>query len=213
MLEPLSAFSLACNVIQIVETGCKLLSAAADYYQAGNGALKEHKDLREVSRTLNNLSASLKSSLESPGSGTLSPEETRLLQANEECLRLSKDFIDLLDRLKVKDRHATFESLRMSIKARWYKDRMDAMQKAMSEARDNLNIAFLIYMHSQQSAASSQTEDSIANSAAQLQQTILTAVNATSGWIQQGIKDLAEQLKETYLDADDQDNSGLPFRQ
>ena len=204
MLEPLSAFSLACNVIQIVETGCKLLSAAADYRQAGDGALKEHRDLREVSRTLNNLNISLKSSLETPGTDPLSAEEIRLLQANEECLRLSKDFINLLDRLKVKDRHATFESLRMSIKARWYKDRMDAMQKAMSEARDNLNIAFLIYMHSQQSAASSQTKDSIENSAIQVEQTILMAVNATSGSIQQEIKDLAEQLKETYLDADDQ---------
>ena len=209
MLEPLSAFSLACNVIQIVETGCKLLAAAADYRQAGDGALKEHRELREVSRTLNNLSTSLKSSFQSPVSSPLPAEETRLLQANEECLRLSQDFIGLLDHLKVKDRHATFESLRMSIKARWYKDRMDAMQKAMSEARDNLNIAFLIYMHAQQSAASSQTEDSIANSAAQVQQSILIAVNATSGSIQQEIKDLAERLKETYLDADDQTAVGF----
>jgi hypothetical protein len=39
-----------------------------------------------------------------------------------------------------------FDSLRMSIKTLWHRDKMDAMEKSLSQARDNLNVAFLVYM-------------------------------------------------------------------
>ena len=147
VLEPLSAFSVACNVLQIIEAGSKLLNNAVNYGKAADGALSEQQDLRNVLQSLKNLNADLRASMPKLG-GTrpLNTAETRLLEANSECLRLSNEFIELLDRLKVKNRHAMLESLRMSIKALWYREKMEAMENNLSQARDNLNIAFLIYM-------------------------------------------------------------------
>jgi hypothetical protein len=147
VLEPLSAFSVACNVLQIIELGSQVLSKAIDYRKAANGALSEHQDLRHVLQSLKNLNADLQASMpQLAGTKPLSTAETRLLEANTECLRLSNEFIDLLDRLKVKNRHAMLECLRMSIKSLWYREKMDAMESALSQARDNLNVAFLVYM-------------------------------------------------------------------
>jgi hypothetical protein len=38
------------------------------------------------------------------------------------------------------------ECLRVSIKSLWYREKMDAMESALAQARDNLNVAFLVYM-------------------------------------------------------------------
>jgi hypothetical protein len=147
VLEPLSAFSVACNVLQVVDFGSKVLTKAIDYRKVANGALSEHQDLRHVLQSLKNLNADLQASMPQPAeTKPLSTAETRLLEANTECLRLSNEFIDLLDRLKVKNRHAMLECLRMSIKSLWYREKMDTMESALSQARDNLNIAFLVYM-------------------------------------------------------------------
>jgi hypothetical protein len=147
VLDPLSAFSVACNVLQVIELGVKVLSKAANYRKAETGVLTEQKDLRDVLQSLNNLNTDLLASLpQRTASKQHTIEEARLLEANNQCLLLSKNFIDFLDRLKLRDRHAVFDSLRMSIKTLWHRDKMDAMEKSLSQARDNLNVSFLVYM-------------------------------------------------------------------
>lgn len=200
VLEPLSAFSVACNVLQIIEFGSKVLSNAIDYRKAANGTLPEHQDLRNVLQSLKNLNAELQASMpQLGGSQALSTAETRLLEANAECLRLSNEFIDLLDRLKVKNWHARLESLRMSIKSLWYKEKMESMESALSQARDNLNVAFLVYINSNQATISSQND--ILKSTTRVEGSILNAVTSSSGSIKDEIRLLAEQLENTNLDS------------
>lgn len=148
VLEPLSAFSVACNVLQIVEVGTRVLKTAADYRSAADGAIAEHAELKNIAQSLLGLNADLHTTLAaSNDKKTRSKAETLLMSANDQCLKLSTEFIKLLDRLKVDGtRHAMLEALRMSVKSLWYKDRLDSMGKGLAQARDNLNLAFLIYM-------------------------------------------------------------------
>ena len=147
VLVPLSAFSVACNVLQMIETGVKVLSKAADYRNSERGVLAEQRDLRDVLYSLNTLSTHLSSSLPEVGAMRQhTSEEARLLEANRQCQRLSQEFIEFLDCSKLKDRYAVLDSLRVSVKPLWHKDKMEAMQKALSQARDNLNVAFLVYI-------------------------------------------------------------------
>ena len=147
VLDPLSAFSVACNLLQVIELGVKVLSKAADYGKAETGVLTEQKDLRDVLHSLQNLNTDLLASLpDQTASKQHTTEEARLLEVNNQCLRLSKQFIEFLDRLKLRDRHTMFDSLRMSIKTLWHRDKMEAMERSLSQAHDNLNVAFLVYM-------------------------------------------------------------------
>ena len=129
VLDPLSAFSVACNVLHVIEAGAKVLSKATDYRKAATGVLTEQKDLRDVLQTLSNLNIDLEASLSQE---TIlehrTVAESRLIEANDQCLRLSRELIAFLDRLKLRDRHVVFESMRMSMKTLWHKDRMDAME-------------------------------------------------------------------------------------
>ena len=62
VLDPLSDFSVACNVLQVVDFGVKALSNAADYRKAESGVLIEQKELRDVLQSLNNLNTDLQAS-------------------------------------------------------------------------------------------------------------------------------------------------------
>lgn len=138
---------MACNIFQVIELGSKVLSNAVDYGKATSGVLPEHQDLRNVLQSLQSLNADLRTSI--PQLKSSEPSNTaisRLVEANNECLRLSTDFVDLLDRLKVRNRQAVLQSLRMSIKTLWYREKLDAFEKNLSRARDNLNVAFLLYI-------------------------------------------------------------------
>lgn len=111
VLNSLSAFSVTCNVLQVIEFSVKVLSKAADYRKAETGILTEQKDLRDVLQSLNNLNTDLQtSSPQQTASKQHTVEEARLREANNKCLRLSKEFIDFLDHLKLRDRQVPYKS-------------------------------------------------------------------------------------------------------
>ena len=51
--DPVTAFAVACNVLQVIELGVKALSKAAAYRKSDGGAMKEQQDLQDVSQSLN----------------------------------------------------------------------------------------------------------------------------------------------------------------
>lgn len=147
-MEPLSAFALASSVLQVVEFGVKVISTATEYRKSDNAYLAEHGDLRGIAESLNSMNNGLYASLERQTAGVLQPlaEELHLIKTNEECLRISKAFVRCLDDLKLKDKRAIFDTVRMSLRALWQKDKIENMEKTVSQARNNLNIALLVFI-------------------------------------------------------------------
>lgn len=143
-LDPLSAFSVACNVLQIVETSLRVLGKTAECYKSG--APDEVSTLIGNVYTIEGLNDELRNFIPDPiGKIPLSPTELRLVEANEECLRLSGDFIRLLESLKV-TKQSVWHSIGSSIKTMWYQDKLANFEKAISESRANLTLAFLLLM-------------------------------------------------------------------
>ena len=217
MLDPLSGFSVASNVLHVIELGVKVLSKAIDYQKAETGILTEQKDLRDVLQTLNSLNTDLQASLlQQTASEQQTAEKAHLLEANNQFLRLSKELLSFLDRLKLRDKHAVFDSLRISIKTLWHKDKMDAMGKSLSSARDNLNVAFLVYMkyvnksrvcdtvmtlYCSSKQATQAPQNKILKNVTRIEGTILQAVAFTSESLQDDIKSLVVQLDNISLDS------------
>lgn len=146
-MEPLSAFALASSVLQVVEFGVRLIAKATEYRASDNAYLAEHGNLRGIAESLNSMSNGLSASLErQKASKQPEAEELHLIKMNEECLRISKAFVGSLDDLKLKDKRAIIDSVRMSLRALWHKDKVENMEKTVSQARNNLNIALLIFI-------------------------------------------------------------------
>ena len=145
-MEPLGAFAVASNVLQVVEVGVKVISKAVEYRQSDNAWLAEHGELRSIADSLATLNQTLSTSLHESRDFKISVEEARLIEANDQCLRISEDFMIALDRLKVGKEKSVLDSLRMSVKVLWNKEKIGAMEKSVSQARSNLNLALLVYI-------------------------------------------------------------------
>lgn len=145
-MEPLSAFSLACNILQIVEYGANVLSRAAEYRTAPNGALNQHNTLYDVLQSLKGLNAELGASLPAWSSSPRATiPGTRLAAANQECMRIANELITLLERLKVK-KSSTIEGIRMSIKSIWHEGTVKALKHDLAEAKEDLSFALMLFM-------------------------------------------------------------------
>ena len=90
VLDLLSAFSVACNVLQVIDFGVKVLSKAADYRQAETGVLTEQKDLRGVLQSLHNLNTDILASLPEQTASKLCGTETRWMPWKSHFLKLAK---------------------------------------------------------------------------------------------------------------------------
>ncbi|KAK7917774.1 hypothetical protein PG985_011382 [Apiospora marii] len=141
-MDPISAFSLACNILQIVDTSAKILVKAAECYN--DGATAETSQLSGNVRLLESLSSELKA-IDARASNPFSTSELRLLEANERCLQVSDKLIHLLDGLKVNEK-SVWQALSRSIRTIRHRETIAGLRDGVSECRANLNLALLLVM-------------------------------------------------------------------
>ncbi|OJK02963.1 hypothetical protein ASPACDRAFT_40278 [Aspergillus aculeatus ATCC 16872] len=182
----------------VIELGQKTLTLTLNYRKASTGEPREHEDLQVVLQCLISLNVDLHASIPNLTElGSLTPALARLKQANEECLRLSIEFVDLLNKLKLRTPHALLESIRASIKTLWNRDRMEAMSKAVVRARENLNTALLFYLKDTQATVAGQ--DQILQSTAQLEDNVLSALEERCALIRADVRQVLEQVQATGM--------------
>ncbi|KAF2994212.1 hypothetical protein E8E14_001000 [Neopestalotiopsis sp. 37M] len=198
-MDPLSAFSLACNILQIVEYGANVLSRAAEYRDAPNGALNQHNTLHDVLQSLKGLNAELGATLPSSSiAQRTTVPNTRLVVANKECIRIADELIALLEKLKVK-KSSTLEALRMSIKSVWYESKVKALKHDLAEAKDNLSFALMLSM--QHSGTTKQID--LLRSHDESERRVVDALRSTSSSLSAEIQALTVQLDSTSLSSVD----------
>ncbi|KAG6355219.1 hypothetical protein INS49_004300 [Diaporthe citri] len=184
VLDPLSAFSVACNVLQIVETSLRVLGKTAECYKSG--APDEVSIIIGNLYTIEGLNDELQNFIPDPlGKIPLSATELRLVEANEECLRLSGDFIRLLEGLKV-TKKSVWHSIGSSIKTMWYQDKLAGFEKAVAESRANLTLAFLLLMHER----SLMMQNGIIKATTDVEDRILDIVKKNTGSLKAEIRKL-----------------------
>lgn len=150
VLEAIGAFSLACNILHVLEYGTKVVRSARTLHGSSKGATIEVDDLENISQQLSKLNKDLSDSLAS-SLPLASPLQTRLTECNTESLRLSEKFVHFVQKLRPKRSTPEYnptwtESFRSSVRLKWHQEEIEAMQKSLSHAKSNLIIAFLLHM-------------------------------------------------------------------
>ena len=54
--------------------------------------------------------------------------------------------MELLTRLRVNSSHTWFKTVGKALRSVWYKEKLEAIDKNLSRARENLNLSLLLYM-------------------------------------------------------------------
>ncbi|KAI9149984.1 hypothetical protein HJFPF1_09731 [Paramyrothecium foliicola] len=195
MADPLSAFAVACNILQIVEVGAKILTKAAEYHDAADGAPADHVRLHEVAESLKTLNIELAAKLPDTAHSAALPAAKELIAANERCLRLSDDFVELMNSLKIDGKPSMLQSLRMAIRSARYQDRVKSMRNSLSAARDNLNIALLVYL---QQSGSSMHHD-VLQTNRDTERRIISTVTASASSVKEDVEILVKQMENMSI--------------
>ena len=89
-MDPVSAFSLACSVIQVVDFSTRVIASFQELYK--NGSLAGNEEIEDIALRLD----SLRDDLELPTSSSdqsLHFDDKNLLQLADDCSETAKDVI------------------------------------------------------------------------------------------------------------------------
>jgi hypothetical protein len=144
-MDPVSALSLAANVVQFVVWGQNIVSKGNQLYKSADGALAENVQLETASIRLQQLSGSVQGSLsqaqQGVPTGSLAQSDQALEKICEECVAMSKELVDKLEKLKVPEGHPhkKWKSLRQALKSVWSKEKVEEISERLAALRTELD--------------------------------------------------------------------------
>ena len=139
-MDPLSAFSLACGVLQVVDLSCKLISTTKSLYQ--KGSLEENDDLETQISHLGGLRSALNSKRALNCASNQDHQE--LLKMAGECDATVLQLLGELNNLKVSSSHRMLNSFDKSFAMRRRKGPIERLQNRLDSFRKDLDTRILV---------------------------------------------------------------------
>jgi hypothetical protein len=135
-MDPFTTISLVTNILTFVEFSAKVLKGASEIYRSPTGTLEDNRS-REIS-----LSQMQEFSLKllAPDKANFMGEDKQLCILAEECRVLSRDFIDLLGKIKAKDPTSKSQSFWSSVKSRYYENEKQSLEERLDGCRKQLEL-------------------------------------------------------------------------
>lgn len=161
MLDPLTAFGVAANVIQFVDFGMKLVSTGNILYK--NRSLIQHTELRQQAHQLVKFNEILKSRLwsfdhEDQSAETARqqghsrrptgpPDEIELLlrSALNYSTACAEELLEIVNRLTVSGRHAKWQSFRIALSSLLDESHIEKTTQKLFQAQQKVQIFLLFY--------------------------------------------------------------------
>jgi|SRR5271156_2327005 len=147
VLDPLTALSVAGNVVQFVDFGIKLISKGKEIYKSTDGILADHAEQAAISSKLAELSKRLSDSMSASATRKkMSPAEVALQEVTIECTEVADDFSKAINELKVTGNHRGWKSFRQALKSVWKKEGIEERLTKLGRLRQQVVIHLLVVM-------------------------------------------------------------------
>jgi hypothetical protein len=133
-MDPLSAFSVACGVVQFIDFASKLVSAGNEIYHAPDGVLVQNKAAEDVAEDLKSITQELSKTQSQWLVGqSLEPDELRLQIISDNCSKIATELTDRLDKLKIQGKNRRWRSYRQALMSVWQKDDIDKIAARLEQ--------------------------------------------------------------------------------
>lgn len=141
-MDPLSAISLAGNLIQFIQFGVQIVCKASEIHKLGS--VTSHLDLEDLTRDLHGLT----SRLALPPRGEtpcLTPNEKALNQTYDSCTRISAKLIEHIEKIKLPvQKRRKWKSFRQALKTVWDKENINAIARTLASYRAQMEVHLLV---------------------------------------------------------------------
>ena len=142
-MDPASAFSLACGVIQLAELGYKLAVSAKEIYHGG--ASEHNRQLEEQALQLGQLRGLVNARRPSQSlSGADRQENQELVDIARKCDYAAEELLVELDALKIPASRNLVKAFGKSLKARYKMSTIKDLQEEMAKYQKILDTRILI---------------------------------------------------------------------
>lgn len=138
-MDPITAFSLAVGVIQVIDFSTKTLSQFREIYK--NGSLSEHESIESMTEHLTTLRADLQPSTAATGIQTAGDKD--LTQLSTKCSDMAKELAAELQSLKVGSTGSRWKAVTVTFRSLKKKGTVDRMEKRLDECRRILDTKIL----------------------------------------------------------------------
>ncbi|KAF2873771.1 hypothetical protein BDV95DRAFT_353084 [Massariosphaeria phaeospora] len=145
-MEPLAAFGLAANILQVVDFSAKLLSAGHQIYQAGSTV--QNAELALVAQDLRSLNNKLKmwARPDQTALGPLTQDRQALEELACESESIAQELIAILSSLQVEGKRTRYKSYQHAIKTMWKRSKLDETTRRLEFIREQLQLRVLVSM-------------------------------------------------------------------
>lgn len=143
MLDPLTALSVASNVLQLISFASDLFSKSREYHKTANGALIKQLELGAIAQKLQNLSQNLVT----PAPSTLPPATNTEQQLDElcgGCREISKELISIIASLKSGRPQTRWDSFRQALKGVCKEKQIKTLEARLDRFRRQMDTTLLI---------------------------------------------------------------------
>ncbi|KAE9367094.1 hypothetical protein N431DRAFT_304052, partial [Stipitochalara longipes BDJ] len=153
MLDPLTALSLAGNIIQFVDFASKLFVRGREIYNSAEGLSVCDQELETIAKDLRDISTRFKpqipprlnSDFDELESGQKT--ETKLTELSNQCCSIAEELLDALGKLKLSglDRNnRRWKSVRHAFKSLWNTEEMGVMVARLQSLREEWSLHILV---------------------------------------------------------------------
>jgi hypothetical protein len=140
-LESLAALSLAGNIIQFIDFGCKLFAKSQELYGSATGVAAEDAQLSIIARSLRRLSQNLE--VTGSNGSDQSSEASDLEMLVDECKRVADELLGALDQLKSTSTRNKWRCFRDSLKRVWKAESIDSLARRLDSCSTQLTACLL----------------------------------------------------------------------
>lgn len=144
-MDPLTAFSIACGVIQVVDFSTKVVGKCREIYK--DGVSSENKDIESMAKHLTDLSIELDSAnpVVKPGPmPQIYNDDQDLRKLAQQCSETAKELITQLQKLKIQGQPRKRDVIRKTVKVIWKKSAIEDIERRLAQYRRTLDTRILI---------------------------------------------------------------------
>ena len=143
-MDPVTAFSLASNILQIIELGKDTAKAFHDIYKSGSGLTSEAEQSDQQTRSLRTSSSQIQTLLSTSSTANLTPEQAQLHHVARDCEDIARTIVDRFDKLKLTGRPSICKVLSQWYKFMREKGKIEEDQAQLRRYRELLDTQMLV---------------------------------------------------------------------
>ena len=146
-MDPLTAFSLACGVIQVIDFSTKTLMECREIYR--EGTLSDHRNLEDLIKHLIDIREKL--DLPDATRRTESPiaaDDQSLIELSRQCSATAGQLVEKLHSLGIQGPRKSRKAILKILKSLWEKGEIEDIQKRLDRYQTALDTQILVSLRS-----------------------------------------------------------------